>query len=208
MKPRWQTGMPIALTAAAVVFGISGMLRGQTRLTPTGRVAVVDVGKIFNEYQKMKDATEELRRLEERLRLENEQRKQRADALEATVNAMDRDDPAYVKKMQEVLEARIAHKTWFEFQQANSTREIALATDRIYRDILRGVEQVARESGYDVVLYREEYVPLANPEELQAQMRSRKVVYASDAVDITQVVLDRLNAEYRAQPPMQQIQVP
>jgi hypothetical protein len=46
-----------------------------------------------------------------------------------------------------------------------------------------------------------------DPAAIQAQIRDRKVVYAHNSVDISQVVLDRLNAEYRAKPPAQMIRL-
>ncbi len=209
MKRAWAAGLLAGAAVGLTLFSLGSVLHAQGRSDPHRCVAVVDVGKIFNEYDRMKTAQDELKQLEDRLQLENEQRKQKTDMLEATVSKMDPADPTYTRKMNEVLESRIGHKTWFELQQANATREIAVATDRIYRDITGAAEQVARESGFSLVLYREPYEPLGtNPEEIQAQMRARKVLYASENIDITQFVLDRLNSSYRSKPPAPEIQVP
>ena len=46
-----------------------------------------------------------------------------------------------------------------------------------------------------------------DPEALREQIRFRKLVYSSEAVDITQEILDKLNAQYRAQPKTQMLQL-
>ncbi len=67
------------LGSAVAVFVLSGSLWAQGALPPTGRVAGVDIGVVFTEYQRMKDINEELKQLEERLQAENEQRRQKND---------------------------------------------------------------------------------------------------------------------------------
>ncbi len=208
MRRAWWTGLLVGVAGAAVLFGLSGALSAQGKARTACCVAVVDVGQLFNEYERMKSAQDELKSVEDRLQRENEERKQKSDMLEATLSKMDRDDPLYVKKMAELLEAKINHKTWFDLQQANTTREIALVTDRIYRDLLKATEAVAQNAGYEIVLYRDEYQPVSNPEEVQAQMRGRKVIYASQAADITDAVLAKLNADYRAKPHVPELQIP
>jgi len=208
MSKGWRTGLWVGAGAALVVFGLAGGLHAQGRAQTGCCVAVVDIGRLFNEYERMKSAQDELKVLQDRLQRENEERKQKSDMLEATLDKMDRDDPAYVKKMSEVLESRISHKTWFEFQQANMTREVALVTDRIYRDILAATQSIAENAGYDLVLYRDEYQPVSDPDDVQSQMRSRKVIYARDTVDITEAVLGKLNADFRSRPRVPDLQMP
>jgi hypothetical protein len=39
-----------------------------------------------------------------------------------------------------------------------------------------------------------------DPDVIREQIRSLHLLYANPAIDLTQVVLDKLNAEYRAKP--------
>lgn len=203
------TGVLAGVGVCAVVFVVTGALWAQAAPQPTGRVACVDVLQVFSEYQKMKDVQEELKQLDERLNAEGQQRKERADALQATLDAMDRSAPTYLKKYAELLEMQIGLRTWAEAKKAHTAREIGLATDRIYRDILRVTEEIARQAGYDLVVQRERYQPMSmTPEEIEAQMQNRKVLFASEAIDITDLVLRKLNTDYRALPPTPQLYVP
>jgi Skp family chaperone for outer membrane proteins len=69
-------------------------------------------------------------------------------------------------------------------------------------------EEIAQREGYDVVLYLSppELVSY-NPDAVKEQIRLRKVIYANPRIDITQAVVDRLNANYRAQPKTQMLQI-
>lgn len=211
MKHTWLTGLLAGAGMALIVMTLTSGLWAEGPAAPTGRVACADVGRAFNEYQRMKDINEELKALQQKLEAENEQRVKANDALQATVDAMAADDPARAKKMSELLEAEVSRRTWAEVQQAHLARELALATDRIYRDVLAATEEVARQAGYDLVVYSDEYPPgppSIDLNELREVMRSRKLLYASQAVDITQLVLDQLNAEYKAKPRTQELMVP
>jgi hypothetical protein len=46
-----------------------------------------------------------------------------------------------------------------------------------------------------------------DPDAVRDQIRGRKLLYASPTADLTQVVLDKLNADYRQQPKTQMLQL-
>jgi hypothetical protein len=46
------------------------------------------------------------------------------------------------------------------------------------------------------------------PDQVKEQIRSNHVLYANPSTDITQVVTDRLNKDYRAQPRVKMMLVP
>ncbi|MFH1746705.1 MAG: OmpH family outer membrane protein [Planctomycetota bacterium] len=209
MKRTWLTGLLVGIGMCTVVFIVTGALQAQSAPQPTGRVACVNVIQVFSEYQRMKDVQEELKQLDARLNTEGESRQKAADDLQATIDVMDREDPTFLKKNAELLEMRIGLRTWAEVKKAHTAREIGLATDRIYRDIIGVCEQIARQAGYDIVLQTQPYQPMSmSPDEIEAQMQNRKVLFSSEAVDISDLVLRKLNADYRTQPPRPQLYVP
>jgi len=208
MKRTWITALAAGLAIGAVVFSYSGGLKAQG--TPLGtRVACVDVVQLFNEYDKQKALAEEVKELENQLNQENQQRKQQMDALEATVSAMNPQDPAYVKKMSELLEMRIQWKNWFDIKQAHMTREVGVWTVNMYRDICAAVEEIAMRDGYQMVFFRDQFEQISmDPEAIREQIRMRKLLFAHPSADVTQLVLDKLNADFRAQPAAKMIQIP
>lgn len=175
----------------------------------TGRVAAIDVAAAFNEYQRQKDLTEEMNKLRKQLDEENRARLQKIDAKQKELDMLDANDPAYVKRMRDLLAMQIEYKNWFDLKQAELSREVSVWTARIYREITQAVEQVAQREGFDLVLYQQEFPPASlDPEEMKNRIRNRTVVYTSPAADLTQAALDKLNADYRAAPAAPMLNVP
>jgi Skp family chaperone for outer membrane proteins len=187
---------------------VGGLARSGGQSAGT-RAVCVDVVRIFNEYQRQKDLSEEMKQLQDKLQLESDERKRRIDTQQATLDAMNPNDPAYVGKMREMVKMQIEYKNWFELKQAEMTREIAVWSARIYTEILNAIEQIAMQDGYDVVLYRDEFEPItSDPETIREQIRGRKVLYCSPAADITDIALKKLNDDYRALPRTKMLDIP
>jgi Skp family chaperone for outer membrane proteins len=71
----------------------------------------------------------------------------------------------------------------------------------IYNEIRRVVALIAQEQKYDLIL-RVEAPGLSDqqdPENVTQRINNRVVLYSHDSVDITTIVLERLNAEYKKQ---------
>ena len=67
----------------------------------------------------------------------------------------------------------------------------------MYEQILKTIGDVARENGYAIVLYKESASqPSKNTPELLQQIERRKVLHCDESVDLTALVLGRLNTSY------------
>ncbi|MFO0838286.1 MAG: OmpH family outer membrane protein [Phycisphaerae bacterium] len=202
MKRLHWTGILMGAAAAGVLTLATTSLTAQTPPARAGtRVAVVDVVKIFGECQRQKDLSEELKQLQEKLEAENVKRRQAIDALQATVDALDPNDPTRPAKTRELLARQIDYKNWFDLQQAAVAREVAVWTAKIYDDIVATTAAQAEKDGIDLVTYRDEFpIKSADPNEVQAQIRNRKVIYSRKEIDLTDMVLNKVDTDYRAKP--------
>ncbi len=199
----------VACAAWAAAQAQGGKSPSTPNIRATGRVAAIDVAAAFNEYQRQKDLTEEMNKLRKQLDEENRARLQKIDAKQKELDMLDPNDPAYVKRMRDLLAMQIEYKNWFDLKQAELSREVSVWTGRIYREITQAVEQVAQREGFDVVVYQQELPPASlDPEELKTRIRNRSVVYVNPAADLTQAALDKLNADYRATPAAPMLNVP
>jgi Skp family chaperone for outer membrane proteins len=200
MTRRWPSILLI-LAGCGGAAAIAGAVLTTDQSTPGNRVAVIDVIRIFNECQRQKDLEAELKTLQESLDAESRTRKLKIDQTQAELNRLDPSDPAYTRKMEELMEMQIQYKNWFDFMQAKLTREVSVWSWRIYRETSDICATVAKQNGIDLVLYRDEFPPVsADPDETRGRIRSRMVVYNSPEINITQAVLEQLDAQYRAQP--------
>lgn len=140
-------------------------------------VAFLDVSRVFDDYQRTKDAEKQLegkgkQKEGERQRLVDEVKKLREgfDVLNDDAKA----------KRQEAIESKLSSLREFE---TAAKRELQRERDGVGREILKEIDQVvqayAKEHGYDLVLTQ------------------AAVVYAAGAYDITDEVLAALNQRYK-----------
>lgn len=208
MNRKWLAALLVGAAVSAAFFSVGDGLLAQNTGIKIGSVACVDVILLFNEYQRQKDLNEELKQIQDALEQEDQQRRARIAEYEETISVMDSSDPAMTKRMAELLEMQIQYKNWGEIKRAHLTREAAIWSARIYEEILKATETVAKNQGHTIVLYKDQFQFVPDPQAIQEQIRLRKLIYADPTVDISQAVLDRLNADYRAQPRQKMLQIP
>jgi Skp family chaperone for outer membrane proteins len=201
MNAKWMNGAVAGVVVGLALLIATGVLRAQgTSARSSCCVASIDVVKVFNEFQRQKDLQEDLRQTQQALQAENDARRQRIDSLQATLAALDPTDPTAKGRWAELLRMQIDYKNWADFSQAEVEREVGVWTARMYQEILAATQEAAEAQALQIVVYRDEFEPVANVQQVREQIRARRVVYASPTTDLTQSVLDRLNSAYRAQP--------
>jgi outer membrane protein len=211
MKRTWVTSLLVGVAVSLVALTVTETIHAQSRspAAVSGRIACVDVVQVFNEFQRQKDLTGEMNDLQTKLQDENKQRRDKIDQLQATIDKLDPDAPEYVDRTREMLAAQIDYKNWVDLKQADLKREIGVWSVKIYKEIVKATEDIAKRDGYDLVLYKGQFETVSNdPEVIKEQIRSIQVLYASPSVEITTVVADKLNADYRAQPRVKMMYVP
>lgn len=206
MRRSWQAGLLTGVVALTVFAFSRNILAQGGAAAPSGRVACINVIRTMNEYQRQKDLIEEMNAYKEKVEAEDLQRKQKIDTLQAELDKMNPEDPTMVQRMREMLTAQIDYKNWRDLKQMDTAREVGLWSIRLYKEVVKAVEDIARRDGYDLVFYRGQFETVSmDPEVIKEQIRSLHLLYANPTTDITQAVLDKLNADYRAQPKQQML---
>src|SRR5262245_57308639 len=201
--------MGIAVGAAVgIVLTSAGALWAQAKGGGSGRVIAVDVVKVFSEYQRQKDLSEEMKNKNDELQKENQARREAIETLQTTVDRMNPDDPLYPSKVRDVLQMQIEYKNWFDLNQADMAREVGVWTAKIYNEIVAGAGDMAQKEGVDLVVFKDEFKPESyNVDQIRQQISNRKVLFASGSADYTQQLIEKLNTVYRAQPKTNMLQV-
>lgn len=208
MKTPWLVAVLTVALGAALALTYARPLQAQSA-APAGKVACVDVARVFDEYQRMRDLNEEVRALQDKLKTEETERRNKIDAARAELESLGDNDPTYRERARNVLALQIDYKNWGDLKQADMSRELALWTVRSYREILDMVTEVAQHEGYDMVFYRGQFdPPRMDMDTITDQIRNQKLLYAHPATDITETILDRLNTKYRNEPRAQMLWVP
>ena len=157
------------------------------------RTAVVDISKVFDEYQKQIDKSAELKAAVEKTTRLLDTLKEGITIKEEELKSIKQESPTYVKILSEALEL----KRKFREAQKKGTADIAKQqTDTIKMiraEISKEIEMVATARELDLVLEK------AVTAELQrgAGFHWKIVHFSKPEYDITKEVTDRLNLRYK-----------
>lgn len=199
MKRTWlMTG--IVLTAMLMV-GLGGAGAANMMQARPTAMAVVNPQKLFDNLEEKRQLDATMTEEAERIRAEEQRRSRHIENLQFELEALPANDPAYRAKEEELQKAAIELQVWLRFQQQRINRERGVQMEDIYRKMLNGIGRVATTNGYDMVLYKEVHPPVfnyENPQQLSALIQLRKVLWSKDDMDITDLVAQHMNNEFRA----------
>ena len=189
--------------AIVALFGCAALLTGSLAqpagTAAPGSPAVCDVIHVFNNYQRAKDLTADLNTRREAIKAETEKRNKVIDARTLEQESYKKGSPKHKEVGNEIMRLRVEARAYLEFQNAIALQDHQALTKEMYNEITSMIAQVSRQRNLSLVLHRE-LTPIEtnNTAELLRQIRDRKVLYASDTLDITDPVLTSLNVTYKA----------
>ena len=165
---------------------------------PRGTVAVCDVVTVFNDYQQAKDLSAEFQERAKKLAAQDQQKLQAIQEVEKVLNALKPGSKSYEEQLQKWEKLSLERTMWRGVRDQVNLREHRRLTEEMYTEILAMIETVAKERRFDLVIHREN-VELASQTttELLNKIAQRKCLYAAKSIDITDVVLKRVNHRYR-----------
>ncbi len=141
------------------------------------KVGTVDLSRIFDEYQKTKDYDKVL---EEQYNGYDKQRQEKVQVIEEKQGKLALLNDEEKKKAEEELQTMINDLQQFDLAQRT---DLTKKRDERIREILLEVEQLvsgyAKQEGFDLIL------------------NDRVLIYGNESLDITNVILEKLNASYK-----------
>lgn len=185
----------LAITLGTVV-GVGA--QGMSAARPT-KVAVVDVLKVFNGLQEKSQIEADIRTRGEKLRQEEEARRKELMDLQNDLKILAPETPAYTQKTDQIKSKLIELRVWSEMQGEGLKSESSIQLANLYRKMLDTIGRVAKENGYDVVLYKEQEPDFQNvkAEAINQMIQLRKVLWSADDMDLTDQAVTRMNNEYK-----------
>jgi len=195
---KWIPAAAIGLLAAGLLLAPS-LAQVQAPAGGATRVAVCDVVQVFNNYARANDLTETLNQKRQEIQAESQKRQQAVENLQQEMQGLLEGSEEYERRFGEIQRMSIDREAWMRHQEGTLMREHHRLTGEMYEEIVKTIEQIAKEGGIDVVLFRARgKIESQNTQQLLQQIEGRKVLYASDGVDLTDTVLTRLNEAYKA----------
>jgi Skp family chaperone for outer membrane proteins len=174
---------------------------GQQDVSGATNLAVVDIPGVSAQYVRTRDLEAQF---EQRRVAFNGQRQGMQERIQRTGQSLQEElkpgTSEYERRRKEVamLEAELQ---WFvDAEGRKLEHDLAGSLRSIYKDIQEVIAEVALERGIDVVLAADQ-LPSEPPQattQVRQQIALQKVVYWSPQVDLTDEVVTRLNARYKA----------
>ena len=134
------------------------------------------------------------------MQLEQEQKKKQ-EAINNLKNELDLAGNAAERQKveREITKALYEFQAWSQIEQQNLLREQRLFLIELYGEVDKAVAAVAEKNGIDMVLFDTPSPDFENlnPEQLVQVIGNRRVVYRNENVNITAVVLEKLNLDHQ-----------
>lgn len=197
------TSITALALAALVLAGLwltpSGAQNVVPAVLPATKVAVCDFGRVYNNYQKTKVLQERLDKSLLAVKAEDKRRSEEIAQIKTALesNNLKEGTKDYEDLFNDFVNKSTAHRSWLEGEKARSQRWHLKMTTEMFIEIKDAIKAVAQDRGVDIVLQTHQLSFKSNDvNELFQKVALHKVLYNNPQVDITDLVLLRINAEF------------
>lgn len=193
-----------AVMVAALGFAVVAARPAAAQEAGAVHVAVANPSKILSALQETADLKKseqgELSKLRDQ---EQAKAKEIQDLREQRDKFSKKGTADYEKQTADLVQKSVDARVWAEVEQAKLTRRNKEQTKSLYEKIQSAVAQVAQERKIDLVLADfgrdlPDDLDDITPDRLQQMIAQRSVLFANKGVDISEDVIARLNAAYKA----------
>jgi len=164
------------------------------------KVASVDIERVFASLDEQKSVEAEVKRLGERMAAEKDRLGRELQDLNAELESYKPGTQPYNETLRKVEGAIGAMSAQDQFGQLKVEAERANAMRSMYAHIRDAAKAVAKDSGIDYVVINDSIPPVepAGFVATKQQLAMRRVLYAAEDMDMTDAVIARANADFKA----------
>jgi Skp family chaperone for outer membrane proteins len=168
---------------------------------PPTKIGIISIRGVFNNSTRHAQYRSQALASQSRARSQLEDLSRDVDADEAGLKALKPGTADYLKQLQTVLEKRAKLDSQQEYLKQQRALEDKKWMEDLYQEVLRIVNDLAKERGLDLVLERTEPEFPISSDELMLTVSTHKVLYAGGCIDLTNDVIARLDAGAAVQGP-------
>jgi Skp family chaperone for outer membrane proteins len=190
------------VTSAAAVLVLAFSLGQAASPAPTPRaLAVININKVFGALNEKIDGDAEIEAMANKIKADQQKREEELERIANQLkdNLFNPDSPEYRKMQDDALEKRSEYDAFGNMSQQKLLIEQRIKTVEIYRRMNDAIKQYAETNGIGLVLVSDEIDFSTTPtiEAVTQRIANRKVIYAHPDFDITQKVIEKMNADYK-----------
>jgi len=164
-------------------------------VTAPAKVGVVNVNTILQNSKKHKQWQERMSAEEQQITAEMDKLQSELDFMKKDLATLKKGSDAYIKLMRDMAEKDGVYQAKKQYYDQEMTMKVQAWTEQLYAEIQARIAEVAQRSGLDLVIGAETVeIPAANMRELLLDIKTNKVLYHAEGLDITNEVLAALDA--------------
>ncbi len=179
----------------AVCIGYSrGWAQASRQISPA-KVGVVNVDLVLKNSRKHAQWQERMNAEETKIRAKLQKLGAEADAVIADMQTREAGSSDYIRLMEDGMLKTAAVESKAKFYDRQMMLKVKRWTESLYDEIRSIAEKTAKARGLDIVLTADEIdFPAADVRDLLTIIKTNKVLYHSDEMDITEDVLAQLDS--------------
>ncbi|MFI4859399.1 MAG: OmpH family outer membrane protein [Phycisphaerales bacterium JB063] len=196
----------VVLVAAALAIGALGSswmklsrleAQGNAQAAPTA-VAVLNLQDVLGQLDENNAFQAAQQAKNQQLQAELTRRQNALQQMQNDLELLDPDSDAYTEKEDQIFTTLIELRTWQQIQEQRNILEQRTHLASLYRKVVQAGTAMAEQRGIDAVLLDTQVPDLdrLNPEQLLNAIATRKVLYHNDEIDMTDDVIQQMNAAW------------
>jgi Skp family chaperone for outer membrane proteins len=172
--------------------------QGWAQVAAAGRsYAVVDLARVLDECQQSVDVDRMLKERRKQIETDLQARRTAFETKRAELSRLQPDSDDANQLLEAIDRLQVEYEAIQKIDQGELGRERELWVAEGYKNSMAAIAQIAEERGYDMVLFRDRFDPARPPSEIIQGMPTRKVLYAREALDISEDVKAMLDKQYQ-----------
>ncbi len=187
--------MILAVMTLMLTFGYEiGSARDKS-ITPA-RIGVVNIRRVFEKNKKNEQWQKQMEQERDAMVEHMEKMAKEIEAAKADMATRKKGSKDYQNLMQEIMEKRAQLEARKKFYEQDLVQKEKNWNEQMYQNILEKIKEHAQKRGLDMVLAKEELTfPTQDVQDLLLTIRTTKVLYSNDMVDITSDVLNAIDKD-------------
>ena len=185
----------VLMAALLVLLGASqqGKLDADSAVKPA-KIGVVNVTKVLEDSAKSKQWQEKMQQEQTDTKNEFNQMRTEVEAIQANLKLRTPGTEDFLKLRQEMVEKGAMLEAKNKFYQDKVTFEMQRWTEGLYQQLLKVIEDVAKDKGLDIVIADESlFLPSPSLQDFMLTVKTRKLLYHNSQYDLTDEVLAALD---------------
>jgi Skp family chaperone for outer membrane proteins len=197
MYPRTGLSLAIAVSAAAAMF-YAGSSGAQAPGGGTPRIAVCDLTEVFAKLRISAALEQRFQQLKQTVEQEAQTRRKEISDLQKELEAFPSGSDDYRKRRDALLQKQVEAEVWIRQKEARLRDSHKEWFEKVYRDVMKAVEALSLEHGYDIVLADNPIqFDVPDVEALIAQIRQKSVIRASAGLpNLASDLIERLDRDF------------